>query len=179
RNPSRMLRISSLRSAEALDEHDMTRADHVAAAAFDAIVEPERLEIVEISCDGRDDELLRLQARRARRRAFAAADACPLLVIDADLVLGRREDAAGRFRDRQRVARERVAHHAAAVDQPRNVVAIPAALLDQPADRRADRRFDVARALDAEAGHGHDSGRDRLAAERETLQCKRGPYVLA
>src|SRR5690606_31840624 len=137
---TRMLRVQALRVTEPVGEHDMARADDVAAPALDAVVEAERLERIEVARGRRDEKLLRLKPRGARRRAVAAATARPLLVALSNLAARRRDDAARRLRDRDIVARQRVSHHAAAVDQPHDVVAIAAAPLDEIADRRADRR---------------------------------------
>src|SRR5690606_24305765 len=107
------------------------------------------------------------------------ANARPLLVALSNLAARRRDDAARRLRDRDIVARQRVSHHAAAVDQPHDVVAIAAAPLDEIADRRADRRLDVTRAVDAAAGDRDDTRRHGLAARREPVERLRCTDVLA
>src|SRR5690606_17640139 len=63
-------RERALRAAEAFRQHDLARADDVAAAALDAIVEAERGQRVEVRRLRRDQELLRLEPCGASHRAF-------------------------------------------------------------------------------------------------------------
>src|SRR5690606_1514836 len=167
RESARVLRERALCGAEAVGEDDMARTDDIAAPALDAVVEPESLQSVEIPGSRRGEDLLRLKAWRARRRAVAAANARPLLVALAHLAVRRREDAARRLRDRNIVGRQCEPHQAAAVDQAHDILAVAAALLDEIPDRRADRRLDVARPDDAAAGHRHDPRRHGLPASGE------------
>jgi hypothetical protein len=93
-------RMCVLGSTKSLRERDVARAGDIATAALDALVEPEDVELRMSARACRDQEVLRLEADRARARAIAAPDARPFRIVLADLFSRSRTDAVRALRNR-------------------------------------------------------------------------------
>ena len=96
----------------------------------------------EVAADRGNEQILRQEPRRAGHRAVSAANARPLVHVRSDLVGESRDDAVRRLGDWRLVVGQRVAHHAAARDEPRDAFVVAAAMRDQLGDRCADRRLE-------------------------------------
>ncbi|MNF59481.1 hypothetical protein D3C84_410730 [compost metagenome] len=162
-----------------LHQGNARRADIGAGAAFDAVEQVVRLELLVFLADGEEVQLLRQQAGRTDLGALAAADAGHGRRRWRQFGAGRGEQAVAGLDQRHVEVGQGETHHRPAHDQAVELAALETGKLQQFAHRGTQQRLDVHRSRQGFAGEGGDARDQRFAEHHRVVDGFAGADVLA